>query len=297
MSNHAPNISSDISGVSKLPDLSDCQILLQNVSLDFPLHSTTKMAQVQNQRDVVPPTRDKEKLYTKNGRIQGVHALRDLNLSIKSGERVGLIGKNGSGKTTLLQVLAGILPPTRGVVTITGRPTSLINIRLGLMAHATGHRNIMLRGLAAGQSRADIEIKRQEIIEFSQLGEFLDLPVSTYSAGMRMRLNFAIATAFMPEILILDEWLSAGDQEFKVNASQRMKEFAGQAGILVLASHGPDLLLDNCDRGIWLDNGSVHMDGPIKDVLKAYKAHKPKKPGQARKPGRAKKSPQAKRGA
>lgn len=248
----------------------NCRIQLDNVSLDFPLHSATKMAQVQNAQGVVPPTHDKEKLYTKNGRIRGVHALKGLNLTIGSGERVGLVGANGSGKTTLLQVLAGILPPTSGTVTTTGRATSLINIHLGLMPSATGHRNIMLRGLAAGQTRAEIEDKRQDISDFCQLAEFLDLPVSIYSAGMRMRLNFAIATAFTPEILILDEWLSAGDRDFKQSASVRMKEFVGQAGILVLASHSPDLLLKNCERGIWLDNGSVSMDGPIKDVLKAY---------------------------
>tara|TARA_R110000868_G_scaffold43693_6_gene146730 strand:+ start:4821 stop:5678 length:858 start_codon:yes stop_codon:yes gene_type:complete len=252
-----------------------CRIELDNVSLDFPLHSAAKMAEVQNRRGVVPPTSDKEKLYSKNGRIRGVHALRNLSLTIGAGERVGLIGANGSGKTTLLQVLAGILPPSKGTVTITGRPTSLINIHLGLMPFASGHRNIMLRGLAAGQTRADIEEKRAEIVEFCQLGEFLDLPVSTYSAGMRMRLNFAIATAFIPEILILDEWLSAGDQEFKKNASVRMKEFVGQAGILVLASHGPDLLLKNCERCIWLENGSVELDGPIREVLHAYRAKRP----------------------
>lgn len=274
MNKHTPIAHQKLDDLVAAPDRSDCRVFLDNVSLDFPLHSAAKLAAVQNQRGVVPPTKDADKLIMQNGRIKGVHALRDLSLSIKSGERVGLIGSNGSGKTTLLQVLAGILPPTKGTVTITGRPTSLINIHLGLMPHASGHRNIMLRGLAAGQDRDTIEAKREEIAQFCQLGDFLELPVSTYSAGMRMRLNFAIATAFTPEILILDEWLSAGDQEFKKNATLRMQDFVEQAGILVLASHGPDMLLQNCGRGVWLESGRVHMDGSMKDVLKAYQANK-----------------------
>jgi lipopolysaccharide transport system ATP-binding protein len=246
------------------------RIELDDVSLVFPLHSTARLTDGHNPKGVVPPVSDTGKLIMKRGRIRGVHALRNLSMTIHSGQRVGLIGANGSGKTSLLQVLAGILPPTKGTVKITGTPTSLINIRLGLTPNATGHRNILLRGLASGQTREEIEAKRDDIADFCELGDFLDLPVSTYSAGMRMRLNFAITTAFTPDILILDEWLSTGDKLFKRRASKRMQEFVGKAGILVLASHSPELLLENCDRGMWLSDGRVRMDGSMQEVLDAY---------------------------
>jgi len=208
----------------------------------------------------------------RRGRVKGIRALDDVSFEVQTGERVGLVGANGSGKTTLLQVLAGIYPPESGQVEIQGRTTSLVNINLGIRNEATGNKNITLRGLASGRSRAEIEDRREEIATFTGLGEFLDLPVETYSAGMRMRLNFAIATAFEPEVLILDEWLSAGDEQFRKIASERMSKFVGQAGILILASHSMSLLLENCTRGLWLENGKVSMDGPIKDVLQAYQA-------------------------
>ena len=151
-----------------------------------------------------------------------------------------------------------------------GRTTSLVNINLGMSSEATGNKNITLRGLASGRTRSEIEARRTEIAAFAGLGEFIDLPVSTYSAGMRMRLNFAIATAFEPEVLILDEWLSAGDAKFRKAAAKRMVEFVGQAGILILASHSASLLQENCTRGLWLDDGQLRFDGPIEEVLKAY---------------------------
>ncbi|WP_040612539.1 MULTISPECIES: ABC transporter ATP-binding protein [Alphaproteobacteria] len=209
-------------------------------------------------------------LRAPNGQIIGVRALRDVSFKVETGERVGLIGSNGSGKTTLLQVLAGIYPPDHGTVEVRGRTTSLVNINLGIRNEASGNKNITLRGLASGHSRSEIEARRSEIAAFTGLGEFLDLPVETYSAGMRMRLNFAIATAFEPEILILDEWLSAGDASFRKMANERMASFVGKAGIVILASHSMSLLLENCTRAIWLDNGTIRSDGPIKEVLKEY---------------------------
>jgi len=129
-----------------------------------------------------------------------------------------------------------------------------------------------LRGLASGQRLHEIEEKRQEIIDFSELGEFVDLPVETYSAGMRMRLNFAIATAFEPEILILDEWLSAGDISFREKATNRMQDFVKKAGILLLATHSQKLLLDNCDKALWIDDGKIVQHGPADEIWTAYAA-------------------------
>ena len=162
------------------------------------------------------------------------------------------------------------MPPDAGRVVVEGVSTSLININLGMQQEATGHKNITLRGLAAGRTKEEIEAKRAEIADFSELGEFLDMPIMTYSAGMRMRLNFAIATAFDPEILILDEWLSAGDAAFKAKASSRMKAFVGKAGILVLASHSINLLKENCNRAILLDEGRIVAQGDVDDILQRY---------------------------
>lgn len=215
---------------------------------------------------------DSRIIISPTGKIRAVKALENISLDLKSGDRLAIIGRNGSGKTSLLQVLAGIIPPDTGRIVMRGVATSVININLGMQPEASGHRNIMLRGLAAGRTRAEVEAKRSEIQEFSGLGDFLDMPVTTYSSGMRMRLNFAIATAFEPDILLLDEWLSTGDAAFREKATERMKAFVGKAGILVLASHNRKLLLDNCNTAIWLDGGVVRARGDVKTLLDEYEA-------------------------
>ncbi|WP_339740551.1 ABC transporter ATP-binding protein [uncultured Maricaulis sp.] len=205
-----------------------------------------------------------------DGSVIGVRALCDVSFEAVSGDRVAIIGENGSGKTSLLQVLAGIYTPDAGEVVIEGRTTSVVNINLGMNLEATGHKNITLRGLAVGQTREAVEAKRAEIAAFSGLGDFLDLPVETYSAGMRMRLNFAIATAFKPDVLILDEWLSAGDTAFRRKATDRMRTFVDQAGILILASHSRSLMETTCNRAIWLDYGTIRAEGEVEAVAAAY---------------------------
>jgi ABC-type polysaccharide/polyol phosphate transport system ATPase subunit len=221
---------------------------------------------------------DPRLIWDKHRRLRGVRALDGIDLQLNEGDRVAIVGRNGSGKTTLLQILGRILSPNTGRVIYNGRLTSLININVGIQAEASGHRNITLRGLASGYSHKQIEAKRDEIAEFSELGDFLNMPMTSYSAGMRMRLTFAIATAFDPEILILDEWLSAGDVAFKKKATQRMQEFVSKAGILVLASHSKQLMLENCSRCIWLDSGKIRMDAPIAEVLKAYEQNSTQTP-------------------
>ncbi|MEM7790842.1 MAG: ABC transporter ATP-binding protein [Verrucomicrobiota bacterium] len=206
------------------------------------------------------------------GQVRGVRALDRISFELGHGDRMAIVGRNGSGKTTLLQVLAGILTPHSGRVEKRGRSTSLINVALGVQPEATGNRNITLRGLAAGRTRVEIEAKRQEIAVFSELGDFLDMPVETYSAGMKMRLTFAIATAFEPEILILDEWLSAGDSAFKAKATKRMNDFVEKAGILVLASHSRKLMEENCEQALWMDKGRVIEFGPVKEIIDAYES-------------------------
>lgn len=242
------------------------RIRVESLCVNYPLYGRGRAAAGVNEVDS-----DLDRMVRDaRGRVIGVRALQGVTFSVEAGERVALIGENGSGKTTLLQVLAGIYTPDEGVVEIEGRTTALVNINLGMNAEASGHRNITLRGLAAGRARDEIEERRAEIAAFSELGDFLDLPVETYSAGMRMRLNFAIATAFEPEVLILDEWLSAGDTAFRKKATERMRAFVDKAGILVLASHSPSLLADTCKRALWLDAGRVRAEGKVNEILKAY---------------------------
>ena len=262
-------------GTRKVPDsLSEQSIFLnvEQVGVTFPVRG--------NVHEQAASEHDKRMIWDRRGRLRGVRALTEISFALKNGDRLAIVGRNGSGKTTLLQILAGILSPTEGRLVSRGRITSLINISLGIQPEASGHRNITLRGLAAGYSRAQIEEKREEIAEFSELGEFLGMPMESYSAGMRMRLTFAIATAFTPEILILDEWLSAGDTAFKKRATRRMQEFVAKAGILVLASHSRELILENCETAIWIDGGRIRVLGPVKEVLEAYESsNTPAAPG------------------
>ncbi len=248
-------------------------ILVQDLAVTYPLFNRARSS-LDTQTAPLDVGEDfggtRRLVRDKRGYIKGVRALDGVSFEVSEGERIGLVGANGSGKTTLLQVLAGIYPPEEGSVTVEGRTTSLVNINLGMRSEATGNQNITLRGLASGQKRAEVEARRAEIAAFAGLGEFIDLPVDTYSAGMRMRLNFAIATAFEPDVLILDEWLSAGDAKFRKVASERMSTFVGRAGILVLASHSASLLQANCTRGLWLHDGRIRMDAPIDEVLAAY---------------------------
>jgi lipopolysaccharide transport system ATP-binding protein len=181
-----------------------------------------------------------------------------------------LIGHNGSGKTTLLRVLSGIYTPTQGSAIIDGHCVSLINISLGIDPDATGRENIRLRSAIMGMDPREITDKFDKIAEFSGLGDFLDMPFRTYSSGMQLRLAFATSTSVRPEILIMDEWLSTGDEDFKERANQRMRELVDSTKILVLASHSPDLLKKNCSRVVWLEHGRIKMDGDPHDVLSSY---------------------------
>ncbi len=241
------------------------RLTVDDISLRFPLYSKAQIQSYQNGDEL-----DERIIMSPKGRILGIQALSNISFDLKSGDRLAVIGANGSGKTTLLQVISEIILPDSGHVYVEGRSTNLININLGIQPGASAHRNITLRGLAAGRTIKEIEDKRNEIIEFSELNEFINMPVETYSAGMKMRLNFAIATAFEPEILILDEWLSAGDISFKEKATARMGQFVEKAGILVLASHSKKMLMDNCERAIWIDNGKIRNVGDVETLWGEY---------------------------
>jgi ABC-type polysaccharide/polyol phosphate transport system ATPase subunit len=197
------------------------------------------------------------------GRHRYVQALDGVSFELAAGDRLGLIGANGAGKTTLLKVLFGIYEPTGGTLSTVGRVDALFNINLGFRAEATGRRNIELRGLINGWSPDEIASRQEEIIEFSELGDFIDMPLKSYSQGMAARLAFATSTSFRPEILLMDEWIGAGDASFQDKAKRRMNELAEAAGIIVLASHNDDLIKRTCNKLLELEKGRVKSFVPV----------------------------------
>jgi ABC-type polysaccharide/polyol phosphate transport system ATPase subunit len=199
-----------------------------------------------------------------------VLALSDVNLDIEEGDRLALIGANGAGKSTLLKVLAGIYEPTSGRLYATGRVSALLTASVGLNPDATGRENIVLRGMYMDIHPREMRTRIDAIAEFSELGYHLDLPVRTYSSGMVIRLCFAIATSVRPEILLMDEWLAAGDAGFLAKARRRMEEFVGGSSILVLASHSIPILEEWCNRAILLDHGRIVEMGAVKEIAAAY---------------------------
>jgi ABC-type polysaccharide/polyol phosphate transport system ATPase subunit len=199
-----------------------------------------------------------------------VRALRGVNLRIGAGERVGILGHNGAGKSTLLKLLAGIYTPTRGKRVVNGQISSLFDIALGFEPEATGWENIFYRGYLQGETPRSIAPKVEAIAEFTELGDFLKVPVRYYSAGMMVRLAFSIATAVEPEILLVDEVLSVGDSAFQDKARKRMDDMMSRAELIVMVSHDLSSLTRLCDRGIWMEQGRVRLDGPIKEAAAAY---------------------------
>jgi ABC-type polysaccharide/polyol phosphate transport system ATPase subunit len=201
---------------------------------------------------------------------QFVRALDNISLDLRQGDRLAIIGHNGSGKSTLLRVLAGIYHPQQGIVECDRAVSSLFNISLGFRADASGYRNILLKGLIAGKTRGEIDRLLPGIAEFTELGPYLHMPLRTYSQGMAMRLAFAIATAFSNDILLMDEWIGAGDAQFLEKAVSRMTSFVDSAQILVLASHSASLLRRVANKAIWLESGRIRAVGSVDDLLSQY---------------------------
>ncbi|MGA2618871.1 MAG: ABC transporter ATP-binding protein [Thermoguttaceae bacterium] len=202
-----------------------------------------------------------------------VQALEHVDLSVDQGERVGIIGHNGAGKSTLLKLLAGIYPPTTGRRRVTGRVSALFDISLGFEPEASGWDNIRYRSYLQGETPTSLQARMQNIAEFSELGQFLDMPVRYYSSGMLVRLAFSVATAIEPEILVVDEVLSAGDLSFQAKARQRMRALISSAQAVVVVSHDLDSLAKLCNRIVWLDHGRIRMAGPPQETVAAYVQH------------------------
>ena len=199
-----------------------------------------------------------------------IQALENVSVEFGHGDRVALLGHNGAGKTTLLRVLAGIYEPLAGEIVIQGRVTPMFDVHLGIDPESTGYENIVLRGLYLGLSRAESIGKMDSVAEFTELGEFLKFPVRTYSAGMRARLAFAMATCVGPEILLLDEGIGAGDAAFVEKASKRLDGFIESAGILVLASHAPNLVRRLCNKAIVMEHGRIIWTGDVEQGLQEH---------------------------
>lgn len=199
-----------------------------------------------------------------------VHALNGVNLRAEDGDRIGIIGHNGAGKSTLLNVIAGIYPPTQGERTVEGRICSLFNIALGFELEASGWENIAHRAYLQGETPRTLKPKLSDIADFTELGHFLNVPVRYYSAGMMVRLAFAIATSAEPEVLLIDEVLGVGDLSFQTKARARMMEMMKSARVMVVVSHELATIRSLCNRAIWMEHGTVRLAGDVDEVIDAY---------------------------
>lgn len=242
-------------------------IELKNVSIDYPLDPPDGSSIKSALLNCFNKNRTSNNSYYR--------ALDNVTLKIKQGERVGLIGLNGAGKSTMLRVMSGIFHPSHGVVKIVGRVSPLLDFATGLELHHTGLENIRIRLMFLGESPIEIDRKIDEIAEFSELGEFINMPARTYSTGMFMRLAFATSTAINPEILIADEVVGAGDAQFAEKARHRIEELLSGERTTVLSSHSMELIRSFCHRVVWLHRGKIIADGDSEDVIKDYEARAP----------------------
>lgn len=212
-------------------------------------------------------------LFQRKREVRDVHALKGISFTAYENESIGVIGHNGSGKSTLMRVICGLTPASRGAVYASSRP-NLLGVGAALINELSGEQNIILGGLAMGFTLAEIEARKQEIIDFSGLGQFIEMPMKTYSSGMTQRLKFAIATAKPHDILIIDEALAVGDKGFRKKSEERIRAMREAAGTVFLVSHSMGSIRATCDRVLWLDQGRLRMDGPTDEVVKAYDASK-----------------------
>jgi lipopolysaccharide transport system ATP-binding protein len=248
----------------------EARVDLARVSVDFPLyHGSSRSLK-------------KTVFAAASGRLgrdgqqrMVVQALREVSFTLRSGHRLGLIGANGAGKTTLLRTIAGIYEPGVGRVEVCGRVDALLDPYLGMNPDLTGRENIALRGMYSGLGAAELRKLEQDVRDFAELGDFIDLPTRIYSAGMVIRLGFALATSARPQVLLMDEWFLTGDATFIEKARLRLEDMVRGAEILVLSSHNTNIVATWCDRVIWMDQGRVRDDGPAAAVIARYLGREP----------------------
>lgn len=244
-------------------------IELKGATLDLPIYDVQGRSL---KRQVLRMGR-RNTIAEDNDGIVVVRALDSVDLRLDKGDRVGLIGQNGAGKSTLLRMMSGIYAPTGGTIESQGKVVPLLDISLGMDENSTGLQNIRLRGLLLGMSDAEIRAKQEEIAEFCELGDYLDLPIRTYSSGMRVRLAFAVSTAVEAEILLLDEVMGVGDAAFMHKAEQRLADLHGRSEIVVLAMHSNTEIRRVCNKALWMERGRVRAFGPVEEVVSGYEAH------------------------
>ena len=240
-------------------------IIFEHVNIDFPIYNA-KNRSLKNK--VMQAATGGKVSFVADGTV--IRSLEDVSFEIHEGERVGLVGHNGAGKSTLLRALSNVYAPTVGRAEIVGEIGSLVDIGLGIDGEATGRENVFIRGALLGLKRKEIEDRFDEIVEFSELGEFINMPVRTYSSGMHLRLAFAVATIIRPEILLMDEWLSVGDAAFNEKAEQRLNNLVKSSRILVIASHSRELIERTCNRVMWFEHGRLKLDSDPHTVCQAY---------------------------
>lgn len=242
-------------------------VTLNSITVDFPIYGVSsrslkkQLIRIGTAGRVKAPDND----------VVNIRALDNVSLKIEHGDRLGVIGSNGSGKSTILRVISKIYEPISGTVEIEGKVSSLLDVMLGMDPDSTGYENMVLRGIISGLTRKQIKAKQDEIAAFTELGDYLSLPVRTYSAGMQLRLAFAISTAILPEILVLDEIVGVGDASFVEKANKRFQEMIDQSHIMVVTSHDFGIIEKFCNKVLWLKEGKVAFIGSVAEGVKRYK--------------------------
>jgi homopolymeric O-antigen transport system ATP-binding protein len=271
------NLNAMINSDSAVPvDDQQARISARDLSLDFPIYdiASRSLKQLLMVRPIANVFRSAShvggSIATGVGGTVVVRAIDNMSFEIEQGARVGLIGHNGAGKTTLLRTMAGIYEPTSGVLNTSGHVMPLFNLMEGMMPDATGREFIRIRGVLLGREPKELDTLAEDVIEFCELGSYIDMPVRTYSTGMLVRLAFALSTSVSPDILLFDELIGAGDARFVSKAQERLKSFVERSSIVVVASHSRAILDQWCNRLFLLEHGKLIADGSVADVLKEY---------------------------
>lgn len=241
-------------------------INLENASVSFPIFNV----KTQSLKNRIIKSVMGNIASNNQDKVVYIDALKNINIKIESGEKIGVIGGNGSGKSTFLRLCSRIYEPSTGTINIKGDISPLINVNIGIDPESTGRENIKLRLVILGYNNNQINEVLNQIIEFTGLSQFIDLPFYTYSTGMQMRLAFATSVFIKPEILIMDEWLATGDKDFQEKAEKKLNSIIEESKILILASHSKDLILKTCTRVIWLENGYIKKEGQVEEIVSAF---------------------------